>query len=162
MDFSTGLAGFKSISFPDEGTQATDALADVRNQSAPEVQPGPESQNVPGADTLPETILTSWSRIARANISVRMYDDLVRAATRPPGLRSGSLRNFLEFWSAVHDVAVEPELALAPDGTIHAEWFKSARQRLDVRFLDQKVLLAYSRAIAYWKARSIAAWSSTF
>jgi hypothetical protein len=77
-----------------------------------------------------------------------MYRDLVRIGMQPPGwrgpgslgLRPASLRNFLEFWSAIRGGAVEPELALAPDGSLHAEWFKSPRQRLDVRFLDRNLV----------------------
>jgi hypothetical protein len=151
MDFGTNITKFKSIPFPDEGTRATGSVPDVRDEIAP-TRPGSrvisEDQPPAPANSLPQSILSSWSRIAQANMSVRMYGDLVRIAAQQPGwrglgsrgLRPASLRNFLEFWSAIRDGAAEPELALAPDGTLHAEWFKSQRQRLDVRFLDHQVL----------------------
>jgi hypothetical protein len=100
------------------------------------------------SDSVPKSILALWSRIAQANISVRMYGDLVKVANQPPGWRGerslalseASLKSFLDFWTAVRGAAVEPELSLAPDGSLLAEWFKSPRQRLDVRFLENKVL----------------------
>ena len=100
-----------------------------------------------GTDSLPESIWTSWGRIAQANMSVRMLGDLVRIAAAGDGwrgagsraLRAGSLANFLEFWSLIRADAKEPELALAPDGSLHAEWFESQRRRLDVRFADKHV-----------------------
>lgn len=105
--------------------------------------PGPSPTN-----SLPDAILTSWSRIAQADMSVSLYRNLVRIAMRPdgwrgPGSRSltpTSLRSFLEFWSTIRASAAEPELALAPDGSLHAEWFKSNRQRLDVRFAGKQAL----------------------
>ena len=73
--------------------------------------------------------------------------EAVRLASIAPGWRGpgaqsmkvSSLNRFLHFWSLIRDDAVEPELALAPDGSIHAEWFKSLRQRLDIRFTDPNV-----------------------
>jgi len=110
---------------------------------------GKESRPVESAsssNSLPMSILANWSKIARANMSVGMYADLVRIAGAQDGwrgsgslsLRSESLNDFLEFWSTVRDDAVEPEVALAPDGSLHAEWFKSMRRRLDVRFAKQR------------------------
>jgi hypothetical protein len=144
MDVSTNITDLNSIPFPEERTRAIDVVDDVASKSQ---RPSTLAQQ-PAADSLPESLLTSWSRIAQANISVRMYRDLVRIGMQPPGwrgpgslgLRPASLRNFLEFWSAVRGSAVEPELALAPDGSLHAEWFKSPRQRLDVRFLDRNLV----------------------
>lgn len=97
---------------------------------------------------LPDTISESWGDIVNAGMSVGMYGDLVRMATAPSGwrgpgslaLRPISLKNFIAFWLAIRDVAKEPELTLAPDGSLHAEWFKSTRQRLDVRFADKNVI----------------------
>lgn len=97
---------------------------------------------------LPEAVSASWTRIAQADISVRLYSRLVRLASQPDGwrgpgslsLRPSSLKRFLEFWTMVRNEAREPELALAPDGSLHAEWFKSHRQRLDVRFAEPKVI----------------------
>jgi hypothetical protein len=147
MDFSTTLTKVKPIPFPEEGAQAISAVDNVRDRKPTQTEVS-ETPPIPSANSLPDSILSSWTRIARAGMSVGMYDDLVRIAARPPGwggpsslgLRPASLRNFLEFWSSVRDAASEPELTLAPDGTLHAEWFKSARQHLDVRFLEQRVI----------------------
>jgi hypothetical protein len=97
---------------------------------------------------LPESIFGSWGRINRGSMSVRMYGDLVRLASvrdgwHGPGSRAlcvRSLRNFLDFWALVRSDAKEPEIALAPDGTIHAEWFASNRKRLDARFSERDVV----------------------
>jgi len=153
MDFGTkntnAIVEFKSFAFPEDGARATPGAADVSGDGARSIGAPPDiAKSRQTADTLPTSLLANWGRIAQANISVRMYNDLMRVATRPPGwrgpgslaLRPSSLKNFLEFWSAVRDGASEPQLSLAPDGSIHAEWYKSARQRLDARFLDQKVI----------------------
>jgi hypothetical protein len=97
---------------------------------------------------LPETILNNWGSIVRGAMSVRMYGDLVRLASfqdgwRGPGsrsLRAGSLNNFLRFWGLVRSYAKEPEIALAPDGSLHAEWFASERKRLDAKFSERDVV----------------------
>ena len=149
MDFTNTTSSIIAPPMPleDEGTTALGVTLDVI--STPPTQAVKANQPTgPSANSLPDSILSSWSRIANANMSVRMYNDLVRVATRPAGwrgpgslaLRPASLRNFLDFWSIVRSSAKEPELALAPDGTLHAEWFKSDRRRLDARFLDQKVV----------------------
>jgi hypothetical protein len=150
MDLNTNVTAYQAIEFPDEGTRATGGVANVHEGERRRPAPTDiaESKRSEPVNTLPEVIQASWSRIAHANMSVHMFSALVRIATQPPGwrgpgslaLRSASLKNFLEFWSAVRDNASEPELGLAPDGSLHAEWFRSARQRLDVRFLDQKVI----------------------
>lgn len=145
MDFRTGISNLPTILFPDEGTTVSgyvDLIRDVPFQ--PPIVP---TEQVSTA-SLPSAISASWSRIAQANMTVWMYAKLVRLAAQPPGwrgpgslaLRPLSLKNFLEFWGMVRDSAEEPELALAPDGTLHAEWYKSARQRLDVRFAHPKIL----------------------
>jgi hypothetical protein len=148
MDANTRIIQFKILPFRDDDSGGTGTVPDVRDERAlPRALQKADDQKG-SSNTLPEAILRSWSRIARANMSVRMYGDLVRIANQPPGwrgpgslrLRPASLKNFLEFWSIVRNDAAEPELALAPDGTLHAEWFKSQRQRLDVRFLEHKVV----------------------
>ncbi len=95
----------------------------------------------------PRTIVDTWGAITKARMSAGMYAKLVRLASSPPEwrgpqtqpLRASSLAQFLQFWSLIGTNAAEPELALAPDGSIHAEWFKSPRQRLDVRFAENNV-----------------------
>jgi hypothetical protein len=118
---------------------------------SPSIKRPEDLQGFPGktevpTETLPETLQGSWTKIARANMSVILYADLVRVARLASGwagldtqpLRPKSLQNFLEFWTIVREVAAEPEVTLAPDGSLHAEWFKSPQQRLDVKFADQK------------------------
>jgi hypothetical protein len=100
------------------------------------------------ADTrvLPTSIEVNLSKMMKARMSQRMYDRLVRvAATRSDAasgyraLTPGSVSDFLDFWILVRNVAVEPEITVAPDGTLSAEWFKSVRQKLDARFVNGKV-----------------------
>jgi hypothetical protein len=172
MDFGTNISDLVSVAFPEEGTRAALAVPNVHDRNAREAQARliatrmPERQrvehsiiearlsNVPGttakieANSVPDSLLTFWTRIARSDMSIRMFGELVRIAAQPAGwrgrgsrgLRAASLRSFLDFWSAVRDDASEPELSLVPDGSLLAEWFKSERQRLDVRFVDHSVL----------------------
>lgn len=99
-------------------------------------------------NSLPAVILASQGKMAEAGISTRMYDDLVRLANRGDGWRGPgskslqltSLNNFLNFWAKIRDEASEPELALAPDGAIHAEWNASPQRRLDVRFSGDRMI----------------------
>ena len=147
MDFGTNISELRSIAFPDEGAKASLTTPDA---AEPPVRRAslPNKQEPSSANTLPSALLSMWSRIAHANMSVRLYDDLVRVAGQPDGwrgpgtmaLRPSSLKNFLDFLLLVRDVATEPELALAPDGSLHAEWYKSPRQRLDVRFGEHNVV----------------------
>jgi hypothetical protein len=81
-------------------------------------------------------------------MSVKMYANLVKLARAPDGwaganskaLSSPALLRFLDFWQLVRDEASEPLLTLAPDGSLVAEWFKSVRQRLDVRYSSRSVI----------------------
>ena len=133
------------IGEPDkEAASSTSSSSLIMRSEHP--QEFPSTKIFRSTESLPDTIQGSWTKIARANMSVDLSADLVRIGRLPsnwggPGsqsLRPKSLQNFLEFWLAIRDNAAEPEITLAPDGTLHAEWFKSPRQRLDVRFADQK------------------------
>lgn len=91
----------------------------------------------------PDALLAHWNEIVSTGISVRLYRDLVRLGLgrRVQGnvaMREDSLKSFLQFWARVREGAAEPEIALAPDGTIHAEWYESPKKRLDVRFATPK------------------------
>ncbi|MGE0118569.1 MAG: hypothetical protein AB7S71_12455 [Dongiaceae bacterium] len=98
--------------------------------------------------SLPQTMLLSWSDLLEAGITRRLFDRLTRIAMQPAGwrgptskpLRHESLKLFIKFWSTVREDAVEPELALTPDGSLQAEWYKSDRQRLDVTFVEPKAI----------------------
>jgi len=107
----------------------------------------PEKEALSQTMSMPTSILANWNEIAEADFTVSLYMHLVRLAKKPAGwrgpgslpLQSSSVRKFLAFWKEVRDDAVEPEVALAPDGTLHAEWYRSDRQRLDIRFADSKL-----------------------
>jgi hypothetical protein len=100
-------------------------------------------EKAPQTAAVPAVLQSNWSKIAKANMSNDLYASLIRIARASgPGihtLKLKSLQNFLAFWVAVRDDAAEPELGLGPDGSIFPEWFKSHKQRLDVRFTDQRV-----------------------
>lgn len=173
MDFTTNRSDSTSLPFPDQGAQGTsirpddrgdnvtEKLVQARRLTSREFQPTSKSivdvaltdvaggrEVLSSANSVPRSMLAFWTRVAQANMSVRMHSDLLRVAGQPSGwkgarsvaLRESSLKTFLDFWTAIRDSAVEPELSLAPDGTLLAEWFNSPRQRLDARFVDHKVL----------------------
>jgi hypothetical protein len=106
----------------------------------------PAGKDIPPGESvtnsLPEVIWTNWGPLSRMGVRGQMFRDLVRLASAPDGwngagsrsLRPESLKAFFAFWSSIRNHAAEPELALASDGSIHAEWFESPRKRLDVRF----------------------------
>jgi hypothetical protein len=146
MDFGT------TIFATDQDVEGSVPIA-VASPDKPTARPSSNSVStavtvnteVASTDAIPPSIWQHWNELLEANISTRLYSDLVHLASVQSGRRSGiglradSLKSFLEFWNLVRTDAVEPELALAPDGSIHAEWFKSPHNRLDVRFASQKV-----------------------
>ena len=98
-----------------------------------------------GTSVLPRVISDNWGRILRAGLSEKMQARLIHAATarRQPNARtltSQSLAEFLDFWNRVRAVAVEPQVTVAPDGTLWALWFRSDRERLDIRFTPNGAL----------------------
>jgi hypothetical protein len=144
MDFNTHDPF--TVEFAESGTRTTPVSATVREARAVPGQSSP-SPRIVGTSAAPKSIVDTWGAITRAGMTAEMYAKLVRLASLPPGwrgpgaraLRASSLAQFLHFWSLVRPNATEPELALAPDGSVHAEWFKSPRQRLDVRFAENNV-----------------------
>jgi hypothetical protein len=141
MDFNTNEPF--TMEFAESGTRITKLMDSV---GATRAETKPRFSQI-GTEAAPRTIVAAWGAIRQARMSFEMYGKLVRLASVAPGWRGPgaqsmkvwSLNQFLHFWSLIRDDAVEPELALAPDGSIHAEWFKSARQRLDIRFADANV-----------------------
>jgi hypothetical protein len=140
-----------TVEFAESGTRITrvaDNVGATTTKTKPRV---PSPQMVPTA-AAPPTIIAAWGAIRQARMSSEMYGKLVRLASVAPGWRGpgaqpmkvSSLNQFLHFWLLIRDDAVEPELALAPDGSIHAEWFKSLRQRLDIRFADVAVRFVFT------------------
>jgi hypothetical protein len=145
MDHATNITDL-SLTFPDKAARSAEPPAIIQPSSMTQKANELIERSTTGA--LPNTISENWGDIVNAGMSVGMYGDLVRMATAPSGwrgpgslaLRPLSLKKFIAFWLAIRDVAKEPELTLAPDGSLHAEWFKSARQHLDVRFADKNVI----------------------
>lgn len=148
MDFGTrstttvdDIAGYQ----PDDGSISSPVRSTARESS--NTVPGLSSLGgASGADTamFPEALTPFWTELLKTDVSVGLYRDLVRLAIGGRGpaavpLRRDSLKSFVQFWGLVHNQAVAPEIALAPDGTIHAEWYQSPTRRLDVRFAIPKV-----------------------
>jgi hypothetical protein len=135
-----------TVEFAESGTRTTRVVDNV-GTTPTETKPRVPPQQIVPTGTAPPAIIAAWGGIRQARMSSEMYEKLLRLASVAPGWRGpgaqsmkvSSLNQFLHFWSLIRDDAVEPELALAPDGSIHAEWFKSIRQRLDIRFADANV-----------------------
>jgi hypothetical protein len=92
-------------------------------------------------ETVGYQIADHWGELARSGLSQRTFAKLLAAAARRSGppLQSASLTSFLAFWRSVRTDAKEPLLGLAPDGSIHAEWYKSPKQHLDIKFGPTKL-----------------------
>ena len=174
MDFGTNVSDVTAIALPEETTRASAATPGVHDKAAGEREARLLASHVPQrrpdignsvlegnlseilgilplgveANSVPQSALALWTRIGRANMSVRMFGDLMRIAAQPNGwrgpasvaLRAASLKGFLDFWADIRGQAKEPELSLVPDGSLLAEWYKSEKQRLDVRFVKHTVL----------------------
>jgi hypothetical protein len=132
-----------TVAEPHQPKAAVQAAQTVSTNTAPRtIKALVQTAPTVSTNTAPRTIVDNLGEIRHSGMSTDMYEKLVRLASLPAGwrgpgsqaLRVSSLNQFLQFWSLVRQIAVEPELALAPDGSIHAEWFKSSRQRLDIRF----------------------------
>jgi len=102
-------------------------------------------KSVAEVTSLPTVIADNWTRLGKAGLSVSLYSRLLKLAAprnehvlpRKAALRKTSLKDFLEFWMQIRQDAVEPELTLAPDGCLYAEWYRSPHRRLDVKFSDR-------------------------
>jgi hypothetical protein len=147
MDFGTTISRYEieGDKQPVAQTPPKPVSTSTNTVTAPIVSPESDPSET---SLLPESIFESWGTINRVGMSVRMYGDLVRLASVPDGwrgpgsraLRARSLKSFLDFWALVRSEAKEPEITLAPDGMIHAEWFESNRKRLDARFSERGVV----------------------
>jgi hypothetical protein len=119
------------------------------HQHAPYTSGRPPQIEQLGTGTLSNAIMANWGKIIKAQLSERMYAKIENLAVGPGSmigsnvgrpLDAKSLGDFLDFWTHVRSIAVEPEITSAPDGTLHAEWYKSDRQRLDARFTVNSVM----------------------
>ncbi|HEX4301470.1 MAG TPA: hypothetical protein VHZ78_01660 [Rhizomicrobium sp.] len=97
------------------------------------------------SNAVPASILETWGELGDANLSKVLRDRIIHLASIQDvpvrrALQAISLKHFLAFWNAIPDDAAEPQITLAPDGALHAEWFKSPKQRLDIRFSEQRAI----------------------
>jgi len=93
-------------------------------------------------ETIPDAIRQNWQIMANAELSEQSYLFISHLARKPwgwrgPGsrsLRTGSLANFLSFWSGVKEEAVEPDFVLTPNGNLQAEWYKDNSHFVELEF----------------------------
>jgi hypothetical protein len=145
MPYSTNVGDIVVTATPSSTTGRSDTPKTQQGTSAFTIV-APEDTRAE-SDALPGAVRANWGKIAKAKLTQRMYAKIVRvaaasAALRPPAraLTPASLGVFLDFWMRVRFVAAEPELALAADGIVSAEWYKSPRQKLDLRFAASTVI----------------------
>jgi hypothetical protein len=102
-------------------------------------------KDVPTVNAMPQAIVSNWTSIFRAGLSVPLYSRIMQISLRQDGWRGpGSkgltpeaLKVWLDFWTATKDDASEPALALTARGTIQAEWFRNSRSHLDLEFVSK-------------------------
>lgn len=95
---------------------------------------------------VPDAVENNWVLLARSKLSGKTYGRMLRLAQEAasPGrtaLRPGSLRTFLLFWDTVSVLAPEPEVTLARNGNLVAEWHKRWNRHLDVEFKEDGMVL---------------------
>lgn len=96
--------------------------------------------------TIPDAVGNNWVLLAKSNLSRETYGRILHLAQEAasPGrvaLRPGSLRTFLSFWDTVSILAPEPEVTLARNGNLVAEWHKRWNRHLDVEFKEDGMVL---------------------
>jgi hypothetical protein len=146
MKTSTDISG-TILEVPRSEPSATTAISIATSIAPPpdvSYQRAEKSVDPITTNALPGALADNWVKLQQLRLTDRMFGRLVSLANvERPGVRpltSASLKGFLDFWSLVRRKAADPELALAPDGSLHAEWFKSVGSRLDVRFTVGKAL----------------------
>jgi hypothetical protein len=130
--------GSRQILLSDRGERAS-----VSANLAARLAARPQEQ--PTVNTMPQVIESNWTRLFRANLSSTLYSRIMQIARRQDGWRGqGSkgltpeaLKTWLDFWTAVNDIASEPALALTARGTLQAEWFRNSRSHLDLEFVSK-------------------------
>jgi hypothetical protein len=133
-------AGSRQILLSDTGERQ---FASVSANLAARLAARPREQ--PTVNTMPQVIVSNWTRLFRANLSSTLYSRIMQIARRQDGWRGqGSkgltheaLKTWLDFWTAVNDKASEPALALTARGTLQAEWFRNSRRHLDLEFVSK-------------------------
>lgn len=107
-----------------------------------QTEPSIDSSVKVRTEALPATIHANWYAILVADVSVEIYNQIVRIARLEAGwagpysqaLNSKSLRHFLKFWENFSELAVDPELVMTTGGHLHAEWHKNRKRHLDIEF----------------------------
>ena len=97
-------------------------------------------------NAVPDAVEINWVLLAKLKPSRKIYGRILHLAQEagPSGraaLRPGSLRTFLTFWDEVRSLAPEPELTLARNGNLVAEWHKRWNCHLDVEFKEDGMVL---------------------
>ena len=130
-------------------------LARQRELAALELAPSAETSQSPISQVgggrelpsaVPDAVENNWVLLARSKLSGKTYGRMLRLAQEAasPGraaLRPGSLRIFLSFWEKVKAFAPEPEVTLARNGNLVAEWHERWNRHLDVEFKEDGMVL---------------------
>ena len=153
-DVSTsGAAGAFDTETLAADSRATAALqrevAAIQFGHPPETSQIPSSELGTGrepANAVPDAVANNWVLLAKSKPSRKIYGRILHLAqeAEPSGraaLRPGSLRTFLEFWDEVRSFAPEPELTLARNGNLVAEWHKRWNRHLDAEFKEDGMVL---------------------
>ena len=95
---------------------------------------------------VPDAVENNWVLLAKSKLSGIAYGRILRLAeeAESPGraaLRPGSLRTFLSFWDTVSVLAPEPEITLARNGNLVAEWHRRWNCHLDIEFKEDGMVL---------------------
>ena len=130
-------------------------IARQRELAALELAPSAETSQSPNShvgkgrelpSAVPDAVENNWVLLAKSKLSRKTYGRILGLAQEAasPGraaLRPGSLRTFLSFWDTVSVVAPEPEVTLARNGNLVAEWHKRWNRHLDVEFKEDGMVL---------------------
>ena len=95
---------------------------------------------------VPDAVANNWALLAKSKLSKKIYGRILRLAQEAESpeevaLRPGSLRTFLSFWDTVSVLASEPEITLAGNGNLVAEWHRRWNCHLDVEFKEDGMIL---------------------
>ena len=149
----SGAMGAFDTETPAVAPQATiafqRAMAELELTSSAETSQSPISYVGGGREPLravPDAVENNWALLAKSRLSGKTYGRILRLAeeAESPGraaLRPGSLRTFLSFWDKVSVLAPEPEVTLARNGNLVAEWHRRWNRHLDVEFKEDGMVL---------------------
>ncbi len=146
-----------AVSFDTEAVTVTQraTIARQRELAAFELAPSVKTSQSPIShvgggrelpSAVPDAVENNWVLLAKSKLSRKTYGRILGLAQEAasPGraaLRPGSLRTFLSFWDAVSVLAPEPEVTLARNGNLVAEWHKRWNRHLDVELKEDGMVL---------------------